>query len=170
MSVLDRIIPGSIAGFGIVLVLVSLWSAHARYRVLERWPTTEAEVTEAEVIEGGAGFVVETRRHPSSIYHARVSFRFNVGRTLFSASRSDEGSGTREEAATIVRAFAPGTHHTIRYNPSDPTDIRFDASLSVLFFSTPLVLGVCGIFSLASGLRWWCRARRRRTLTRRLQE
>ncbi len=45
-------------------------------------------------------------------------------------------------------------------NPANPIDIRFNADETIMFFSTPIVLGLAGPALTDEGLRWLWRSRR----------
>jgi hypothetical protein len=45
-------------------------------------------------------------------------------------------------------------------NPANPNDIRFNADETIMFFSTPIVLGLAGLAITGGGLRWLWRSRR----------
>ena len=57
----------------------------------------------------------------------------------------------------VANTYSPGTNHTIRYNPANPNDIRFDR---VNAFETPVAVGIFGVAMLVIGLRWLFRCRR----------
>ena len=44
-----------------------------------------------------------------------------------------------------AHAYAPGTRHIIRYNPANPNDIRYNMDDTIVFFLTPILLGVFGL-------------------------
>ena len=50
--------------------------------------------------------------------------------------------------------------YDLRYNPANPNEIRFNANDTIMFFSTPIVLGLAGPALTDEGLRWLWRSRR----------
>jgi hypothetical protein len=98
------------------------------------------------------------------MYQAKIEFQYTVGGKSF-VSPSTSSSGTTDYGAMkrVADDYAPGTRHTIRYDPAYPNDIRFDAGYNVGFFLVPIVTGGIGIvlFGMGVGLRS-CRDRSNR--------
>ena len=115
----------------------ALWAIHDRYVIFTSWRTVQAEVTKSEVsgpvqlARGGA---------TNSVCYTRIQFQFVANGRQFTASardKSDDWSG----AKMVANTYSPGTHHTIRYNPANPNDIRVD---TVNAFETPGAVGIFG--------------------------
>jgi len=150
----DILVGKLISALGAIVLAGALWAIHSRYVIFTSWPRVDAEVTKNEIIgpvqlpRGGA---------TKSVYYTRIQFQFVADGTQFTASvrdQSDNWSGAKMTANT----YSPGTHHTIRYNPANPNDIRFDI---VNAFETPVAVGIFGTAMLVIGLRWLLRGRRR---------
>lgn len=62
-----------------------------------------------------------------------------------SVSRSSRARGAR-------LPYAPGSRHPIRYNPADPSDMRFDVGYNFGFFFLPVLFGGMGIVFSALGV------------------
>jgi len=149
----DILVGKLITGLGMLVLAGALWALHGRYVIFTSWPTVEAEVTKSEVTgpvqlaRGGA---------TNSVYYTRIQFQFVSDGRQFTASardKSDNWSG----AKMVANTYSPGTRHTIRYNPANPNDIRFDI---VNAFETPVAVGIFGVAMLVIGLRWLFRGRR----------
>ena len=86
-----------------------------------------------------------------------MDFQYTVnGKEYLTPASLDYSTDDYAAIQRIVGDYAPGTQHSLRYNPSDPNDIRFDVGYTFGFFSVPIVLGGMGlIFSgIAMGL-WY---------------
>lgn len=150
----DILVGKLITGLGMLVMAGALWAIHGRYVIFTSWPTVEAEVTKSDV----SGPVRLSRGGTSnSVYYTTIEFQFVADGKQFTASareKSDNWGG----AKMVANTYSPGTHHTIRYNPANPNDIRFDI---VNAFETPVVVGISGLAILVIGLRWLFRCRRR---------
>jgi Protein of unknown function (DUF3592) len=148
----DILAGGLITAMGLLLLGGAWWTGNRQYTILKSWPTVEAEVTKSKV-----NLIRES--HNSLMHYTRIEFRFDADGKQFTAS-SSERSGTLGGAQMTAHTHAPGTRHTIRYNSANPNDIRFNADETIMFFSTPIVLGLAGLALTGGGLRWLWRARR----------
>jgi hypothetical protein len=139
---------------GAILLLLGIGALAGAYffgrkqlEILNTWPEVSAVVLNSEVT---------THRDPddsSTTYGARVEFAFTVKGRGYQAI-TDRGFSTSLHSAmerTVAR-FAPGTQHTIRYNPQDPTDARFNAAYTLEFFGVPVFLAVFGAIFLLAGV------------------
>jgi len=166
----DRVfirIQGFVTALGLLLLGWALWKANS----LKSWPEVEAEVTKCQV-SGPSRFSGETLVIPGltgshkTVYFTTVEFRFAAAGKQFTASSSDQ-SDDRGGANKTARGFAPGTRHTIRYNPANPNEIRFNAGYfnvvyTVIFFMNPIFFGLFGLGLAGCGLRvlWKSRSTR----------
>jgi hypothetical protein len=147
----DILVGKLITALGMLLMAGALWAIYGRYVIFTSWPTVDAQVTKSEV----SGPIRMQRS--DRLYYTRIEFQFLSDGKQFTASvrdKSDNWSG----AKMVANTYYPGTHHTIRYNPANPNDIRFDI---VNTFETPVAVGIFGIAMLVIGLRWLLRCRRR---------
>jgi Protein of unknown function (DUF3592) len=161
-------IQGFVTALGLLLLGWALWKANS----LKSWPAVEAEVTKSEVSgpssHSSSGTLVApglTGSH-KTVYSTKVEFRFAAAGKQFTASSSDE-SDDRGGANQTARGFVPGTRHTIRYNPANPNEIRFNAGYfnvvyTVMFFENPIFFGLLGLVLAGNGLRllWKSRSMR----------
>jgi hypothetical protein len=131
---------------GVVLLAIAGYTANRQNTILKTWPTVEAEVSRSEVTQG-------VDNEGNTMYGLHLEFTYTVNGKEFSTSasapyRSSSRKSMREKAAT----YAVGTRHPIRYDPSDPEEIRFDAGYNFGFFFVPLLLGGMGLVFLVIGL------------------
>jgi hypothetical protein len=136
--------------FGLLLLADAFWTGNRQYTILRTWPAVQAEVIGTDI---GGGATDSSRRPFGRRYHTTINVRFNAGGDVFTASAIDE-SRNHEAASLTARAYAAGTRHSIRYNPSNPNDIRIHSDDLIGFFSTPLWFGAIGAAVLFLGLNW----------------
>ncbi len=139
---------------GLSLMLAGFWAGRQLHIVWNIWPSTDGVVVR--------GAVEETLQAPYAkggmpVHHytPKIEFRYTVSGNAYTAEApSVYTTDTYEEAAAnLIRMYAPGTHHPIRYNPRDPRDIRFGIiEFGTLAFSFLLLIG--GALLSAAGLRW----------------
>jgi hypothetical protein len=63
-----------------------------------------------------------------------------------------------------VEVYAPGTTHSIRYNPADPKDIYLDVGFNSGFFVLPVMFGWMGLVVFLTGCGLLVRWRKARQL------
>jgi len=135
---------------GLSLLLAGFWAGRQLHIVWNIWPSTDGvvvrgavqEVLEVPYAKGGM---------PIHRYTPKIEFRYTVnGRDYTTEAPSVYTADTYEKAAAnLVRMYAPGTHHPIRYNPRDPRDIRFGIiELGSLAFSFLLLISGVGLSAL----------------------
>ena len=129
---------------GLVQVGVAARMAQDRVTILDKWPTAEAEVLRSEVTTS------RSSNSNSTTYGVEVDFRYTVnGREYRSPSSLGYTTSSYKSMRATAESFAPGSHHTIRYNPTAPYDVRFNAAYTFEFFMFPVFLGGMGlVFSL----------------------
>ena len=161
----DIWVGGFLTALGLLLLGGALWTANR----LKSWPAVEAEVTKSEVSgpfshsSSGTLVVPALTGSHKTVYSTKVEFRFAAAGKQFTASSSDE-SDDRGGANQTARDFAPGTRHTIRYNPENPNEIRFNAGYlnvvyTIMFFLNPIAFGLSGLALTRYGLQWLWRSR-----------
>jgi len=127
--------------FFAVGLLFAIPAYRAQYRVLRDWPAADAVVVRSEVVpvESSSG---------GQLYGTAVQFAFDAnGRTYMGVVTSPHQSTSYERKAKQIARFPPGSHHTIRYNPGHPADIRAEVGYNVQFFVVPVfITGVACIF------------------------
>ena len=147
---------------GLSLVVAGVWAGRRLHIVWNVWPSTDGVVVRGSVQEtlevpyakGGM---------PIHRYTPKIEFHYTVsGRDYTTEAPSVYTADTYEKAAgNLVRMYAPGSHHPLRYNPHDPRDIRFGIvefgplAFSFLLLITGVVLAAVGLNSLVVG--YWQR-------------
>lgn len=117
-------------------------TGYRRHQIVSSWPEVEALVSGSQL----------RRSHTTDgylVFRPEIEFRYAVAGREYVCSRTSERGSDYAWACRQLARFAPGTHHTVKYDPTDPSQIRFDAAYSLGFFLTPVVTGGVGvIFSL----------------------
>jgi hypothetical protein len=137
-------------GAGVLLIGVAVWSANHQYNIVKQWPSVDAEVTSSQVTQDESRS--SSRGTSTSMYRARIEFRYSVdGREYLTPGTTGYASSSYPEMKRKADAFPPGSRRAIRYNPSDPNDIRFDADFSFGFFFFPILFGGMGLLFAGMG-------------------
>lgn len=127
------------------------WS---QYKILRDWPAADAEVTSSRVL------VLESQSGP--LHDIEVHFAFSAtGRPYAGVIHSNHLSASRARKEKQAAEFPVGSHHRIRFNPADPSDIRAQVGYNVHFFAVPVFIsGVGAIFLLIGMVIWLVSSRR----------
>ena len=139
---------------GTVVLGVAAFSGRDQIIILSSWAKADGQVTGSEIV-----------RHfsPKSkpVYRLRVTFQYQAdGVPHFAVSSSSLGSN---ELATVTRKmarFPVGSHHSLYYDPANPTDMRFDAGYNVDFLAQPLIIATAGLLFVIAGTVIRIRSRR----------
>ena len=139
---------------GTVVLGVVAFSGGDQIIILSSWAKADGQVTGSEIV-----------RHfsPKSkpVYRLRVTFQYQAdGVPHFAVSSSSLGSN---ELATVTRKmarFPVGSHHSLYYDPANPTDMRFDAGYNVDFLAQPLIIATAGLLFVIAGTVIRIRSRR----------
>lgn len=133
---------------GLLLLGIAAWSGNRQSTILKHWPTVDAQVTSSRVNRGRDG-------DGKSMFTTEIEFRYVVsGKEYRTPSSSPYSSSSYTEMKKTADTYAAGTTHSIRYNPADPNDIRFDVGYNFGFFFLPILLGAMGLVfaGVGSGL------------------
>lgn len=138
-----RLVGGIFLPLGLALLGGAAWSGNRQQTILKTWPKTEAQVTRSNLTKS-------RDKDGNWTYGTAYEFRYTVnGKEYKTPSTSSYQTSDYAGMKRQLDAFAPGTTHTILYNPADPNDIRFDAGYTFGFFLVAFVLGIIGLpFSL----------------------
>ncbi len=111
-----------------------------------RLPTIGAEVVKSEV-------ETVSSTASSTTYQPAVEFRYAIGGKEYRSrlSRKLTPAAIRKRSGWRV-AYAPGTEHTIHYNPANPEEIYADAGYTLDFFLLPIALTGIGLLFLLVAL------------------
>ena len=142
-----RLVGGVFFVIGLGLLGGTYYAGNRQYTILKSWPTAEAEVTRSEVVS-------YRDNQGTTMHRAAIDFRYTVNGKEYSVpSSSSYSSSSYSEMQGKVEKYAPGTRHTIKYNPANPSDMRFDVGYNFGFFFIPFILGVIGLpFTLIGGV------------------
>jgi hypothetical protein len=134
---------------GLGLLTGGFFVARSEYNILKTWPQVDATVTKSEVTEG-------RDKDNTTMYGTQMEFRYAVnGKDFLTPASSSYKTSSYVEMKRQADIFAPGTHHTVLYNPVEPSDIRYDAGYNFSFFLAPTILGGMGIIFTGVGALVW---------------
>ncbi len=146
-----RIFGGFFALIGLIFLAVGIWTGDRQYTIVKSWPTVEAEVTKSEVrqhLDSGSGSSTS-----SVMYQTFVEFHYTLnGKEYLTPSDAGYSTSSYAQMKRLADKFPPGTRHAIKYNPSDPNDIYFNAEYSFGFFLLPVVFGGVGVILCIVGI------------------
>ncbi len=149
----DLLIVGGFALIGLGLIGAAVAWVHNRYTIRTNWPAVDAEVTASEVVS-------YRQSKGERDYKLEIEFRYSINGKQFVTPASTEIGTTysllifqvSEPDRGKARAYRRGTHHSIRYNPQDPNDVRFDLAYDFNFLVPIAVLAVLGLGFTAIGV------------------
>ena len=124
----------------IVIAAPVFWG---QYKILRDSPSVQAEVVSSRVLAfptTGGG----------ELYDIEIEFAYSVdGRQQLGVIRSNHESTNRARKEKQAAQFAVGSHHPIRYSPTEPRDIRAQVGWNVHFFAVPIfIIGSGAIFGV----------------------
>jgi hypothetical protein len=129
----------------LVLLPVGLFLAVRQLNVLWRWPDVEAQVLSSRVEMQRFG----GRSHDEPMYRGVLVVSHDAtGRTLTAQGTSTFWSKTEDEVRAVLDRFPRGSRQRVRYDPSEPTVIRFDVGYDWGTFRIPLLSWLIGLASL----------------------
>lgn len=155
-SMMESVSKGAVGLFvGLALLVAGVWAGRELHIVWNIWPSVDGVVVTGSVEEvlGAPTAKGEPLLH---YYKPNVTFRYRaLGKEYTTQTTSEYTSDTYQKAAAnLLSLYAPGSHHPIRYNPGNPSDIRFGVidlgplAFSFLLLIAGVVLSVGGTNSL----------------------
>lgn len=115
-----------------------------KVKVLKTWPQVEAGVVSSQ--EG----VRRGRRGP--LKGIDLVFAYAVdGRDYQTATGSSGGTSSSAWVEEQLSMYAPGTRHLIRYSPTNPGVVSFEAAWTPGYFWETLALALSGLTMMALG-------------------
>jgi len=143
---------------GLALMVAGLLMGRQLHIVWNIWPCTDGVVVRAAVQEVFEAPYAKGEM-PVRSYTPKVEFRYRAeGRDFTTEAVSVYIASTYEQAAAnLARMYGTGTHHPVRYNPLNPSDIRFGVidfgslAFSFLLLVVGVALSVVGVRPLALG-------------------
>jgi hypothetical protein len=129
--------------FGIASIALGIPFFLTEYRVVRDWPKTQGHVHKSEV--------VEMTSEGARVYATRFEISFVTGRQLqlVTVNAYRQGADPASVKSAAAR-FPEGSFVTIRYNPTNPADIRLDTDHPRRFFQIPIALGITGVIFIIS--------------------
>ncbi len=128
-----------------VFLAVGLLARHFLY--MFTWPETDAIVTGTHVLEETSG----PSGHP--LYRSQVDVRYDLhGQAVRGHAVSTYWTSDRRKAEEKLADFTPGAHKKVRYDPSSPDELRFDAEASFEALQIPLLSAAVGVVLLVAGI------------------
>jgi hypothetical protein len=123
------------------------------------WPTAEATVNSSSIETSRRG-----RRIKYDFYTPSVNYSFQVDGTTHSGTRiawDGLGSEERSEVEASMRQYAPGTTHTVHYDPDNPSNCVLDPNHGFGVYAGLFIPLICllGPFLLyIYGMAWYGRS------------
>ncbi|MEZ0373492.1 MAG: DUF3592 domain-containing protein, partial [Candidatus Sericytochromatia bacterium] len=160
MSLLTR---GGFASLGLVFLLLGAGLGYGEYQV-RHWPTVEARILSSRTINYAFRSSSSSSRSSLGYYAAVLEFRYTVdGQSYTTPISADRDKTSQAEIdARVASVYAPGRIHSIRYNPDDPDQIRFQSSFP--FWVVLLVMMGSIFLGIGLLLFWLFGAREKRGL------
>jgi hypothetical protein len=135
---------------GLGLFAGAAFTANRQYTIINKWPTVDAQVARSELASHRHTFAHDSS--PTTVYQAQIDFQYTLGGKPYTTPCGrDYSTSDYAEMKRKVDAYAPGSHHAIRYNPTNPNDVRYDAAYTFGFFLTPLILGGAALMTASAG-------------------
>ncbi len=132
-----------VVGFG--LLGGAGYSGYRRYTILKTWPSVEAVVMDSDLYRHRNDFVKKSGR--TTLFGYTVN-----GKEYKSRSSSFVVTRSYNAEQKYAEKYAPGSRHSIRYDPENPNNIRFDVGYNMRFLFVPVVLGFMGLVFSGLGL------------------
>ena len=152
-SLLFKVIGAFPLLLGLGLLAGGCFSAKRQYTIVKDWPSADAVVMRSELVSRQKRMA---HNRLATLYQAHIDFRYAVaGKQYTAPAGSDYSSSNYAAMKQRVEANAPGTHHSIRYDPANPYAIRYDADYTFSFFGGPLTLLLSGLMSASIGVAFF---------------
>lgn len=134
-----KLVGGIFVVVGLAFLGAASWTGNRQYTILKSWPTIKAQVARSRVASSRDS-------KGTAMYSAEIEFQYAVkGKEYITPAASPYSSSSYREMKGKVERYAPGTFHSIRCNPADPNDIRFDVGYNFGFFFLPVLFGGMGV-------------------------
>jgi len=133
-----RLIAGANFIFALLFVIIGLPFFWRQWQVLRTWPETDGQVIRSEVVG-------QALDHDNS-YRAKLQMVYTVAGQPFFADLTSYESKNYEATLQRMEQFPVGSHHPIRYDPSNPSQARVGAGWNKTFFALPIIVGVTALF------------------------
>jgi len=123
---------------GCLLILLGLGLTVRQVGYL-RWPSVEAEVSEARVVQRSAHDAPGRPDYP--IFRPKVTYRYrsSTGESREATILADRWAKSAAEAQRFLDRYPVGSEPRISSNPHDPDQVRFDVGVNVATLWQPLL-------------------------------
>jgi hypothetical protein len=108
-------------------------------RVLRNWPETDAQILQSEV-------VVQPSSGHQNLYRAKLQVLYTVGGQPITSDLTSFESANYEATQKRTEQFPVGSHHAVRYDPSNPAQARIGAGWNRTYFALPLIVATTAAF------------------------
>ena len=126
-------------------MLVAVGLLVRQFLYLATWPQTDTIVTGTRIVEEKSG----SNGHP--LYRAQVDVRYDLhGQAVQGHAVSTFWTSERDKSQAKLVGFVAGAHKKVRYNPSSPKELRFDADIGFESLQIPLLSAAVGIVLLVA--------------------
>ena len=132
-----RLIAAAFFIFAILFLIIGLPFFWRQWQVLHSWPETDGQVIRSEVVAQPGGH--------ETLYRAKLQMVYTVAGQPVVAELTSFESKNYEATLQRVEQFPVGSHHPIRYDPSNPSLARVGAGWNRTFFALPLIVGVTAL-------------------------
>ncbi|MFN3324826.1 MAG: DUF3592 domain-containing protein [Bryobacteraceae bacterium] len=142
--------------FGLAFLIPAAWIGYESYRIVSAWPSTVAVSAGSEIVS----FEQQQRRHA---YRVHFELRYAIdGRTYSTPGHSRLIATEYDVIRVVAETYSAGTIHPIRYDPSDPHEIRV-APDGPSLWTLPIALGLIGGVLTPLGVWMVARGQRRQS-------
>ncbi len=127
----------------ILLVFSAPFYVH-QIGVLRSWPTADAQVLRSDV-------TVDRISQHEQFYSAHIGLLYTVNGKPITTEVTSFQDQNYDKTRARANEFQVGSHHEIRYSPTDPLQARIGAGWNAHFFALPLIVSGVGLtFCLAT--------------------
>lgn len=128
-----RVIAAANFIFAALFLIFSLPFFWRQAQVLRKWPETDAQVLRSEVVsESSSGHEI--------LYRAKLQVLYTVSGNPVTSDLTSFESANYEATLRRTEQFPVGSHHPIRYDPSNPAQARIGAGWNRMYFALPLIV------------------------------
>ena len=136
-----RVIASANFIFAAIFIVFSAPFFWRQVNVLRHWTEADAQVIRSEVVAQAEGH--------ENVYRAKLQVLYTVNGQPVTTDLTSFESANYEATAQRVAQFPVGSHHTLRYEPANPSQARLGAGWNTTFFALPLIVfGMAMVFVL----------------------
>ena len=136
---------GRLLAGGLLFLFVAAGLLVRQFLFLATWPETDAIVTGTQILEEKSG------SNGRTLYRSQVDVRYDLhGQAVKGRAVSTFWTSDRAKTQEKLAGFVAGARKKVRYNPSNPDELRFDADLGLESLQVPLLSGAVGLVLLVA--------------------